>query len=182
MHSSIASLERTTRPERLRRWAHVFVDGTHPWGVLSVGLVDRTGQAMRYRLVVYPPGISTAQRRALVLRRRWPAFGTFLGIFISAVLGTVMNGWAALGVGAAVFVAGFVVTGMAAGDASRRTARLTATVVNALGHCEVLGNLNALERAAGQLLELDEQRDAGLLSPAQYEHLWGQVHLDAMQG
>lgn len=183
MHSSTTAPENSTQPERgrLRHWTEVVVNGAHPWGVLRVGLVDRTGHAVRYQLVIFPPGISDAERRALVLLRRWPGIGSALAILVCALLGTVMGGWAALGVGAVVFLAGFLVLRVSAGDARRRTVRLMATVVKTLGYREVLGDLNAIEDAAGILLQLDERRDAGLLSAAQYEHIWGLVYREAAE-
>ncbi|MFC4244030.1 DUF6611 family protein [Gryllotalpicola reticulitermitis] len=179
MFNSVAAAPAASAAQRMPRWARRLIDGPHPWGAIQIAPVDRTGRALRYRLIVYPPGITDAERRWLVLHSRWPAIGTTLGVAVSAVLGEVMNGWAALAIGAAVFLAGAFATTVACGGARRGTRRLTATVFNAMGYHEVCGDLETIERCAGILVALDARRGPDgfrTMSPVEYEHLWGRVY------
>jgi hypothetical protein len=49
------------------------IDGQRPWGSIDTG-VSRQG-FRRYRLVVFPPGITDFERRLLRLWHRWPVWG-----------------------------------------------------------------------------------------------------------
>lgn len=178
MQDSTTVTTRSAQPHRVRRWAHELVDGAHPWGALHIGPVDRTGRSLSYRLIVFPPGLSETERRVLVLRGRWPALGTAIGLAVSALLGEFLNGWAAVAIGAAVVAAGFLATLLTAGDAAARTVRMSATVFNSFGDHEVFGDLEGLQRAASVLLRLDEQRRAGLVTPVDYELVWGRVYAE----
>ena len=57
----------------LRRGWLRLLDGERPWGSLVVQ-PDRFG-VTRYRLVVFPPGISEPERRWVRLARGWPMWG-----------------------------------------------------------------------------------------------------------
>src|ERR1700757_4360209 len=52
-------------PVELRGWSRLF-DGAHPWGSFDA-TISRYG-VRRYRVIVYPPGTTTADRR---LARLW---------------------------------------------------------------------------------------------------------------
>jgi hypothetical protein len=62
-----------------------MLDGAHPWGFFDA-TAGRYG-LRRYRLVVFPPGISAADRRLLRLWRGWPVGGGFLAMLAVMVLG-----------------------------------------------------------------------------------------------
>ena len=155
-----------------------ILDGRHPWGALQIDPIDRTASAICYRLAVFPPGITVAQRRALVFRRHWGASGALLAVVVAAVLGEVLNGWAALVLGAAVCAAGWVVSAAVAGDARRRVLKVRATVMRGFGQPEVLGDLAGLEHAAGRLLGLDALSGADAPTPVEYEFLWNRIYLE----
>ncbi|HEY0259906.1 MAG TPA: DUF6611 family protein [Lacisediminihabitans sp.] len=180
MHNS--TLPPSVRVERLLvHWTRVALDGEHSWGDLQVGPVDRSGSVMRYRLTVYPPGITVVERRALVFRRRWPGVGLVLGLVVAIGLNVAINGWLALAVAAALFVVILLVSRSATAGIRPRVLRLRATVVATTGHREVLGELAPLTRAAAALLELDDRADHGLLTPVEHEHLWGEVYTGLSQ-
>ena len=62
-------------PAELRWWAWLL-DGAHPWGSFDA-MVSRYG-VRRYRLIIYPPGTTTADRRLARLWRGWPLGGVAL--------------------------------------------------------------------------------------------------------
>jgi len=69
------------------RWYASLLDGAHPWGSFAA-TVGRYG-VRRYRLVIYPPGSSTADRQLARLWRGWPISGAVLGLVAVMLLGNV---------------------------------------------------------------------------------------------
>ncbi len=57
----------------LRRGWLRLLDGDRSWGSIDIR-PDRFG-VTRYRLVVYPPGISESERRWVRVARGWPLMG-----------------------------------------------------------------------------------------------------------
>lgn len=157
-----------------------LLDGGHPWGSLSVSLADRAGST-RYLLTVYPPGITTEQRHALVFRRRWIVIGAPAWFIVTAALCIVMSGWAALAIGGAVYVGALLAANAHAGEARRRVVEVRAAFVNLMGQREAFGDFELLENAVTRLLELDELAAAGKLSPVQYELRWGDIYRDIVE-
>jgi hypothetical protein len=156
-------------------WLERFLDGDHAWGTLSVSLADRSG-SIRYHLTVFPPGISPDQRRALVFCRRWAAAGLLVALFVAIVASTLVNGWLALGLGAAIYVGAFVVANVCAGEARRDVVEVRAALVNLVGKAEAFGDFEVLEDAVARFHELDELAAESELSPVEYELGWGEIY------
>src|SRR6201997_2675031 len=72
--------------EELGRWSRLL-DGAHPWGSFAA-TVGRYG-VRRYRLVIYPPGNSTADRQLARLWRGGAISGAVLGLVAVMLLGNV---------------------------------------------------------------------------------------------
>ena len=87
-----------------------LLDGDRTWGSLAISLT-RHG-VTRYRLVVYPPGLTREQRRLLRAWRAWPTWGLALWLMLEVALlptaGTVgalvISTFAALSAGAVSMV------------------------------------------------------------------------------
>jgi hypothetical protein len=71
-------------PAELRWWWRLL-DGAHPWGSFDA-MVSRYG-VRRYRLIIYPPGTTLADRRLARLWRGWPITGAVLGLLALMLLG-----------------------------------------------------------------------------------------------
>src|ERR1700721_3852117 len=69
-------------PGRLARSWSRMMDGEYRWG--SVDIWPGRHGVHRYRLVVYPPGMTGGERRLLQARRTWPIWG-FLLWLLSAI-------------------------------------------------------------------------------------------------
>jgi hypothetical protein len=67
-------------------WSRLL-DGAHPWGSF-VATVGQYG-VQRFRLVIYPPGSSVADRQLARLWRGWPISGAALGLVAMVLLGKV---------------------------------------------------------------------------------------------
>ena len=157
-------------------WASVrlLLLGPARWGSVSVRR-DRCGVAS-YRLIVYPPGSTDAERRRIRIWRGWPVWGTTLwvvaGILLESVVGTTL-----------AFVGASVVA-LSAGLAAYRAAKPCAARVRTIGVVLPAGSPNMGRRAArDQLLRLseslafaDELRAAGRLSPLEYEVVWSSAY------
>src|ERR1700758_1957946 len=70
------------------RWWSWLLDGAHPWGSFDA-TVGRYG-IRRYRLTVYPPGSTAADRRWARLWRGWPITGAALAILAFMLFGNVV--------------------------------------------------------------------------------------------
>ncbi|OBK64447.1 DUF6611 family protein [Mycolicibacterium fortuitum] len=151
-----------------------LLDGSRPWGCVQV----RPGRfgITYYRLVVYPPGLSTAEHRLVRLARGWPLWGMLVWLLCQLWLGGQMAPWPALGVSTAAYVA----TGAAAlglsGSAFHRVRTLCATT---MAGCDDPASHAARDRLAvlaATLLQADERRDRGDLSAVDHELVWWQVY------
>ena len=85
-----------SRPGRLQRWSAQLLDGENRWGFVRIQ-IDRFG-VTRYRLVVYPPGISDVQRRRLRIWRGAAVWGAALWVLSEIVLQQLIGPWTALAV------------------------------------------------------------------------------------
>ena len=70
------------------RWWSRLLDGAHPWGSFDA-TVGRYG-IQRYRLIVYPPGSTAADRRLARLWRGWPITGAVLALLAFMLFGNVV--------------------------------------------------------------------------------------------
>jgi len=71
-----------------------LLDGDRPWGSLDIR-PDRFG-VTRYRLVVYPPGISQSERRRVRVARGWPLWGALVWVMCEIFMNTMTTPWIAL--------------------------------------------------------------------------------------
>ena len=85
-----ASVPRPTQgsPEKPRWWSRLL-EGTHPWGSFDAR-VSRYG-VRRYRLIIYPPAASTADRQFARLCRGWPITGAAFAVFAVLLFGNVAS-------------------------------------------------------------------------------------------
>jgi uncharacterized protein DUF6611 len=153
----------TTTTPRWRR----LLDGGHTWGSLEVS-PTRYG-ITRYRLVVFPPGISSDDRMLLRIRRAWPTWGMAVFLILEILLVPAIGAVAALWISATVFLgAGAVVMAMTAahrGDVRSLTAIRRAGVHDPLAAARFL-EFYAL---AHDLEEADGRRAAGDIEPVEHE-------------
>ena len=156
-----------------RGWLRV-IDGDRPWGSIDIR-PDRFG-VTRYRLVVYPPGITESERRLVRVARGWPLWGALVWFICEVWLNQVMGPWAALTVSTAAFVgAGAVSVAMA--GAPRARVRTMAVMVMLGQHEPVaLAIRDRLEGLATRLIEADDRLKGGHISAIQHEMVWWQVY------
>src|SRR6185503_14491494 len=70
------------------------LDGDRRWGSIDIR-PDRFG-VTRYRLVVFPPGITDAERRRVRVARGWLLWGALVWVFCEILLNQMTGPWTAL--------------------------------------------------------------------------------------
>ena len=159
----------TTRP----RWRRLL-DGGQTWGSLQVSATQYG--IVRYRLVVFPPGISADDRMLLRIWRAWPTWGMATFLILEILLVPVLGAAAALWISATVFLgAGALVMAMTAGH--RGDVR-TMTAVRRAGIHDPLAAEQFLEfyALAHDLAEADGRLAAGEIQPVEHELLVWRVY------
>jgi hypothetical protein len=151
-----------------------LLDGRRTWGSFDV-YPSRYG-VTRYRLVVFPPGISQDERRLLRGWRTWPLWGTAL--FLAAQIwltNTTTTAWAL-----AVSTALWLFTGAAAfalaGGTRTRVHTLIALSMNGVRDDAAASRLAQMRTLAAVLLAADEQRAEGELAEHEHEAICWRVY------
>jgi hypothetical protein len=165
--------ERTGSGLLRRGWLRL-IDGDRPWGSIDIK-PDRFG-VTRYRLVVYPPGISESERRRVRAARGWPLWGALVWIVGEIWLSHVTGPWTALAISTAVFLGAGLVAVAMAGPVRSRVRTMGAMVM--VGHYDpaAVAARDKLETLTAVLMEADERLVRRELSPAEYEMTWWRVY------
>jgi hypothetical protein len=158
----------------LRRGWLRLLDGDRPWGSIDVR-PDRFG-VTRYSLVVYPPGISEAERRRVRIARGWPLWGALVWVACEIFLSDLTAPWTALAISTVACLGSGLVSFAMAGAPRARVRTLAAMVM--AGHRDPISGAarDRLEHLAETLMEADERLAGGHISPIQHEMVWWQVY------
>jgi hypothetical protein len=162
------TLTRTVK--RCRR----VLDGERVWGSIDISLSSHGFRS--YRLVVFPPGISQAERRSLRMWRAWPTWGALGWLILMICAVSVLPPWGALAWSATAYVAAGAVTFALAGNT--RSQVRTLSVVRIEGHVDArwAAKYDQLETLAGILTQADVMRGQGRLSVVEHEVAWWRVY------
>ncbi|SBS73034.1 conserved hypothetical protein [uncultured Mycobacterium sp.] len=136
----------------------------------------------RYRLVVFPPGVTVRERRILRVWRGWPLWGAAL--WVGLQIGGEFAGMpeTALIGGSMIYIAVGALVFVLAGDTRVRVRTLTAVVIAGYGDDDVDRRYSQLRVMARTLDQADLDLTEGRISPLEHEARWWQVYdvLDAM--
>jgi hypothetical protein len=156
------------------QWWTLVLDGRHDWG--SVDASPTRHGVTRYRLVVFPPGIDTVERRLLRAWRAWPTWGAVLWVVSQIVLSAALTPGAALAVSTIAYLASGLF--LFARVAELRSRVRTLSVVRIAGYTD--------DRSAAMFVELkslvaalglaDSQRARGQSSSADHEATWWRAY------
>ena len=164
----------STRPTTMRQAWERTVRGDRRWGSLAIH-ADRMG-VTRYRLVMYPPGITEAERRDVRIARGWPVWGLMLWLGCEIVLAHRIGPWTALAVStAAVLVAG-VIARIRAGRQYSRVRSMTVAVLAGYRDDDAAAARVRLVTLAAEVLEADQRLERGDITPAAHEAVWWSVY------
>ncbi len=156
-----------------RGW-HRLLDGDRRWGSIDVH-PDRFGMT-RYRLVVFPPGISEPERRRVRLARGWPMWGALVWVACEVWFTEVTGPWTALLLSTAALV-GFGLAATATAGPSRGQVKTMAATVSAGYHDpRSAARRDQLGKLALALMDADERLERGQISAVDHELTWWQVY------
>ena len=133
----------------------------------------------RYRLVVFPPGISAVERQMLRVWRAWPLWGAALWVGLQiggAVVG--MPETALIG-GTMLVIAVGAMTFALTGEARMQVRSVWAISMAGYRHAEVDRRYAKLRVMARALDRADMDLEEGRISPAEHEARWWRAY-DAM--
>lgn len=144
-----------------------MLDGGHTWGSLDIS-VTRYGVS-RYRLVVFPPGISADDRVLLRAWRAWPVWGMIAWLTLEVVLNPTVGAGPALVISTAVALgAGAVVMAMTGANRCRvRT--FSVTRVAGMDDPTSQDRFSELQSLAHRLALADARLIAGDVSEVEHE-------------
>jgi hypothetical protein len=156
------------------QWWTLVLDGRHDWG--SVDASPTRHGVTRYRLVVFPPGIDTVERRLLRAWRAWPTWGAVLWVVSQIVLSAVLTPGAAFAVSTITYLASGLF--LFARVAELRSRVRTLTVVRIAGYPDQrsAAMFTELKSLVAALCHADSQRAGGQSSPADHESTWWRVY------
>jgi hypothetical protein len=156
-----------------------LLDSRRTWGSFDV-YPSRYG-ITRYRLMVFPPGISQDERRLLRGWHTWPIWGTAL--FLAAQIwltNTTTAGWA-LAISTALWLSSGGVAFALAGGTRTRVRTLIAHTMNGVHDDAAVIRLAEMRILATALLAADEQRAAGALTELEHESVCWHVYQQIAQ-
>ena len=154
-----------------------LLDGARPWGSFDVW-PDRFG-AIRYRLIIYPPGISATERRRLRVWRGWPIWGALLFVVSETGLSQLTRPWTAFAYATAAYLGSGAWTFIRCGNSRRRVRAMFVMVMTGYQRPISSAQSDKLEELAERLLEADDQLRHGLMSAVQHEMTWWRTYDEA---
>lgn len=143
------------------------LDHGSAWGSFTI-YPARFG-VTRYRLVVFPPGIGTAQRRMLKLWRAWPIWGAALWVGLQIGGSVIGMPETALIGGSMLVIAIGALTFVLAGDTRLQVRSLWAVSMAGYGSAEVDERCTLLRVLARNLDRADMDLEEGRISPVEHE-------------
>ena len=150
------------------------LDGDRRWGSIDIR-PDRFG-VTRYRLVVFPPGITDAERRRVRVARGWLLWGALVWVFCEILLNQMTGPWTALVASTGIYLGlGLVATSMA-GEPRRQVRTFGVTVMAGHHYPVSLAHRHKLEGLAGALLEADDLLARGEIWATTHEMTWWRVY------
>jgi hypothetical protein len=162
-------------PELVNELLRRLIEGDKLWGTLDVTPVGRS-MWRRVRLTVYPPGTTSAERRALHFAHSWPIAGAILALVVMVALGSAWPpALVVVGV-AALYLAGFWVGARLTRTLRMRIRSLSVVSVYVGGGLEEYGDASLLRETADRLRDIDARRRAGRLDPVSYEAEWSDIY------
>jgi hypothetical protein len=155
------------------RWSRML-DGEYRWGALDVW-PSRAG-IHRYRLVVFPPGITVAEQRVLRLWRAWPTRGAVLWLIVAICLCGKPTLWAAVAIPTAVYLCVGAVTLAVARPLRSRVRTLHVLVIDGHPDPHSAAAYTELETLVTILRDADAGRDQRWLSAVDHEAACWEVY------
>ena len=156
------------------RWSRPL-DGPRRWGSFEAAL-GRHG-VRRYRLIVYPPGSTIADRRLARLWRGWPITGAVLALLAVMLLGNVTappN--TVLGYAVATYVGVGVLLFLRAGPARVRVRSMSVILMPNGADARERGKYVEWQTLVRILTRADQMLRTGAISVVEHEATWWEAY------
>jgi hypothetical protein len=155
-------------------WSRLL-DGAHPWGSFDA-MVGRYG-VRRYRLLIYPAGTTTAERRLARLWRGWLVGGAVLGFLAVMLLGNVVSSPSAVLVVALVaYVSVGTLLFLLAGPARVQVRSMSVVLMPATADAHELGRYTEWQALVQMLIRADHMLTIGAISSGEDEATWWEAY------
>jgi hypothetical protein len=165
------------RPAAPSLWSRLL-DGAHPWGSFDA-TAGRYG-VRRCRLVIYPAGTTTAERRLARLWRGWPVGGVALGLLAVMLLGNVVSSPIAV---LAVALVAYVSVGallfllaLWAGPARVQVRSMSVILMPETADAHELHRHTEWQALVQMLVRADHMLTTGAISPREHEAIWWEAY------
>lgn len=161
-------------PAELPLWLRLL-DGAHPWGSFDA-TVGRYG-IRRYRMIVYPPGITAVDRRLARVWRGWPIAGAVLAVLAVVLFGDVAAPpGAVLGYAVACYVGIGALLFLRAGPARVRVRSLSIVLMPEGTDVRELCKHAEWRMLAHMLTIADRMLATGAMSLVEHEAAWWRAY------
>ena len=155
-------------------WSRLL-DSAHPWGSFDA-MVGRHG-VRRYRLIIYPAGITTADRQLARLWRGWPISGAVPGLLAVMLLGNVAaSPDTVLAFAVTVYVSIGALLFLRAGPARVRVRSMSIILMPKAADARELRRYLEWQTLVHMLTRADRMLATGAISPAEYEATWREAY------
>ena len=152
-----------------------LTEGAKLWGTVDVSSAGRS-MWHRDRITVYPPGTTSADRRALHFERNWPIAGAILGLLSIVMLSGVWPPVLVIAAATVLYAAGFPLGAWLTRRLRHRIRSLSVVSMYIHGELEEYGNASLLRETAAAFAALDARRRAGDIDPVRYEAEWARIY------
>lgn len=173
MHDCVRNTQHQTVEPRAR-WFSRLLDGDHPWGSYDVKISQYS--VRRYRLIIYPPGAATADRRLARLRRGWPLGGAALVFFAIMVGDAVSSPYTVPAVAIAAYLSIQVLLSLLAGPKRVHVKSMSLVFMPAIADEEERRQHHEWNTLTHMLTRADDMLSIGAISPVEYEAVWWQAY------
>ena len=134
-------------------------------------MVGRYG-LRRYRLTIFPPGVSTADRRLLRLWRGWPIWGAVLWLVAQMSVSNVVSSETAMAVSATGYLAVGATLFVLAGTARAQVRSMSVILIHGYADPQSETRYTEWARLVRFLTLADEMRERGAVSAVEHEAAW----------
>jgi hypothetical protein len=156
------------------RWFSRLLDGDHPWGSYDVKISQYA--VRRYRLIIYPPGATAADRRLARLQRGWPLGGAVLVLFAMMIGDAVSSPYTVPAVAITAYLTIRVLLSLLAGPRRVHVKSMSLVVMPAITDEDERRRHDEWKTLTHMLTRADDMLSARAISPVEYEAIWWQAY------
>jgi uncharacterized protein DUF6611 len=156
------------------RWFSRLLDGDHRWGCYDVKISQYA--VRRYRLIIYPPGTATADRRLARLRRGWPLGGAVLVLFAIMIGDAVSSPYTVPAVAVTAYLGIHVLLLLLAGPKRVHVKCMSLILMPGVTDENEQRWHTEWKTLTHMLTRADDMYSTGSISPVEYEAIWWQAY------